>query len=162
MEFGTKEFHYRTMKPMICEMVNFNSKSEIYIKIWTTSVYIQNKMMNLINISSAPLSTHPDYAILGKRAIIVPTAIPQPELIEKSRFMLLNNFSTDFSNIFTEEKFTNLEIDFLNLNEYGIATLSTSLSLINIDFYQEEITTQLNFNVIAAINLHDKTMSIGK
>lgn len=162
MELGTREYPYRTFQAVMSEIINFFSNSEASLTILTKSVYVENQMANFMNMTLVTVTTHPDLVRLHERALVVPTAISQPEFMEKSRFHLLNSQPTDISQVIADGEYTDVELDLMNRDEYGIAVVRTGFTLSNIDFFQEEIEANLRYQMITVIRLDDKTLTVGK
>jgi len=71
VELGTREYPYKSIKPVISEITNFFSHSEASINIYTKDIYVEDDTTFFINISSISFYSHPDYSQMNKRATIV-------------------------------------------------------------------------------------------
>ena len=71
VELGTKAFPYKSLRPVISEIINFFSHSEANINIYTKDIYVEDDTAFFLNISSVSLYSHPDYTLMNKRARIV-------------------------------------------------------------------------------------------
>ena len=89
IELGTYKYPYKSIKSVISEIINFHSHVHRDIVIYTKDAYIEDELFHIINITSVTITSHPDYLEIGRRAILIPTSVPQPNTYNKTQFHLL-------------------------------------------------------------------------
>ena len=75
IEFGTREYPYKSLRPVISEIVNFFSHSEAKINIYIKDIYVEDDTAFFINMTSVSFYSHPDYIAIGKRATLVVSSL---------------------------------------------------------------------------------------
>jgi len=89
LELGTLDYPYKSMEAVITEIINIHSHSKADITIYTKDVYIEDGIQFYLNISSISFYPHPHYADQNRRAIIIPTIIPQQIISTKTNYFHL-------------------------------------------------------------------------
>jgi len=77
LELGTLKYPYRTFKALSAEIINIHKHSQVNITIYTKDVYLEHNNLYLFNITLIQIKSHPEYAKIGRRAVIISTSIPQ-------------------------------------------------------------------------------------
>jgi hypothetical protein len=93
-EIGTKEYPFRTFKSVASEVLNHLSYKSINVTILLkeeTKVYIEDDTSYFLGLESVTISSYSDESDLSKRAIIVPTVIPQLGLLKRANLNILTH-----------------------------------------------------------------------
>ena len=159
---GTQEFPYRTMKLVASEILNFHSNSNVDIKIFTKSVYIQDDTMYFLNISSVSITSHLSVTKYGLRSFLIPTKISQYGIMGKSKFCLLKNVNLDLNKAIDAGNFTEFETELFLKDEISIMLLRTSLFMNKVNVFREEIVANYGQLFILAVYIQEKLVKIGK
>ena len=171
IELGTKQYPYRSLKSANFEILNFFSHSDKDIFIYMKDSYIEDGNSNYFNMSSVTVQSHPDVLANGRKAMLVPTSIYQPSLMDKTLFQLLSlpdelSFSHQISyktfEIIGVGTFTDIELGLLLIEDLSIRAVRTSFSLLDIDIYSESSKAQDERLFLIPIYLQTKSLKIGK
>ena len=144
------------MKAVTSEIFNHVSHNDVNVTIYTKDVYIQDKTLNFVNMSSVMITSHPDLSEDNKQATIIATEFEQFGVGQKARFHVLTN--TDFltNDIIYSQDFTDYEKESIT-SEKDNYFLRTGMVLDNLNIYREEIDYNKKIIFINAIYLQEKT-----
>jgi len=156
IELGTREFPYRSMRSVISEIVNFFSHTDANITIYTKSGYFEDDIARFLNITSVGFKSHPDLIENGKRAILIPTKIPQVSIFEKSLFHLLNHTNVNILQAIMVGSFTDKELFLLSRDLISLFYVRTNIVMENINVYREESEPQSSQYFLVAVNLQNR------
>ena len=122
-------------------------------------------------MSSVTIQSHPDVLANGRKALLVPTSVNQPTLMEKTLFQLLslpdeitiaNQMLFKMSEVLALGTFTDIELGLMLIEDLSIRAVRTSFSLLDIDVYSESPTAQDERLFLIPIYLQTKSLRIGK
>ena len=100
IELGTLEYPYKSFSSINFEILNFFSHSNADIIIYTKNAYIEDDMSKYFNFSSVTITSHPEVKENSKISTIVPTAIRQNVIFEKTLYIIfsIQNDTSFFEN----------------------------------------------------------------
>ena len=133
--------------------------------------YIEDGISNYFNMSSVTIQSHPDTLANGRKAMLVPTSVSQPTLMEKTLFQLLslpdeisisNQMLFKISEVLALGTFTEIELGLMLIEDLSIRAVRTSFSLLDIDIYSESSKSQDERLFLIPIYLQTKNLRIGK
>ena len=162
IELGTQKYPYRSISSVNSEIINFHSHTNVTINIYTKSTYIQQDTLKFFNMSAVSIMSHPDLQIINKKAVIIPTTVPQVGIFEKSAFHLLNFTTLNVQMAIGLGSFTQFEMLLMITPKISLMPIRTSLSLIGIDIYSDETITDSTKTFILPIFLQEKGVKISK
>ncbi|CAI2366740.1 unnamed protein product [Moneuplotes crassus] len=169
IELGTQEFPYRSFTSLASEVLNIHSNTERTLRIFTNDCYIKDNEILLINITNVILMPLPDYNIfehynLSKKSpqkpLLVPTHFEQHGISEKALFHILSHADMQVDKVLAESKFSTYEKDKLSAYTSTIKPLRTSLEIMGVDFYREEIDYNQKNKLITPIYAQDRLLKI--
>jgi len=149
------------MKAVTSEIFNHVSHNDVNVTIYTKDVYIQDKTLNFVNMSSVMITSHPDLSEDNKQATIIATEFEQFGISQKARFHVLTNTNFLFNDIINSREFTESEKGVI-ASEKDNYILRTGITLENVNIYREEIDYNKEFVFIYALYLQTKTASFSK
>ncbi|CAI2370626.1 unnamed protein product [Moneuplotes crassus] len=164
IELGTLEFPYRSFKSVNFEIAKFFSHSNISVIIYTKDAYIEDGTNRYLNLTSVSIVAHPTYNYLTYQPILIPTAVPQPFISEKSLLHLINKVDASLEasiiTAFQNGDFSDYEESLFEDPKTTILPIMTSIIVKNIDIYREETEPDSLLKFIMLGNLQTKVMHI--
>ena len=149
------------MKNVISEIVTFHTHSDSEVVIYTKDVYIEDGSMFFLNISSITITSHPDFTLMGRRALIIPTQINQISFFRKSPFHILNQTYLENEGAIDSGDFPELASNVLDANKISILLYGTSFYLSDINIYREETIPDKSYYCIMAIQIQERMVKTG-
>ena len=161
LELGTREYPYRTVKSVTSEILTYLSHKDVDITIYTKDVYIQDKSFQIVNITHITITTHPDLAALGQKALIIPTEFEQTGVSKKARFHLLLNTSLPLGDAIANGNFTEDEESKAASNIYNII-IRSAITIHSVDLYREDIDYNNGVKFLLGVYLQEKTANFSE
>jgi hypothetical protein len=165
IELGTKSYPYRSVAPATSDMINRFSYSDVNITIYLkegTRVYLEDDTAVFLQITSVTFTTYSSTSSSPGKALIVPTAVTQNSLFDKTLFRIFE--STDIN---VNAKIEEGNIDATNKGKLSETLVTfkvfrTNFSLINVDVYRENVDIDLGTMLYSPIDLQNRNFTISK
>jgi len=164
LEFGTKDYPYRTAKPVFAEILKHHSHTEREITVYLkegTNTYIEDSSAYFLNLTSVTItsysedSTDPDFATITSKDSAV------SGISSKSAFNIVKDLTLDTSSVVTGGNFTSYE-------EGSIGRSGDTFHVVRTSLYMNKITAKRQASVstsgvlIYLLYLQDKIVDLRK
>ncbi|CAI2367919.1 unnamed protein product [Moneuplotes crassus] len=155
LELGTLQYPYRTMKSASSEILTFLSHKQVNVTINVKDVYIEDRSLFIMNITEITFQSHPE--LLEKRkAVIIPTQLPQIGISQKARFHLLQSVQMPVLEVLGAGAFSYKEQIQIGSRISNMVARS-AIKFESVDFYREEIDYNKDILFMLGVYLQDKT-----
>lgn len=164
MEFGTKNYPFRTLNPVFAEILKQHSHTNREINVYVkegTVMYIQDANVQIVNMKLITINTYSNTSIPGGMATIYSIDTPQEYLSTKAAFHIIKNITVDLATIISGGSFTTSELSVIGKTGAAFEVIQTSITVNNI--IAKRIASSTSSGVfLYLIYLQTKTMTLSK
>jgi len=163
LELGTKEYPYKRFRSVSSEILIQHSFSDKEIIIYLKEnkrVYIEDDTTYFLDIGAVTITSYSDSGSSPGKALIVPTAIAQPQFDGKAAFHILVGAEIPIASMILLGNYQESNLVKLNQKETTIKFVKTNFSLLNVDVYREVIDYNLSKYFLRSIYLQDRDVAI--
>jgi hypothetical protein len=165
LELGTKAYPYRSFKAVSSEILNHFSYQDVNITIYLkegTNVYIEGDTTYFLGITSVTVTSYSDTSSDSKRALIIPTSIPQHGISERAAFHLLNHTNLPIAEKISLKNYNDVVLGKLGMQLVTFKVTETSFAYVNLDAYTEEIDYNVEKSLMFLIYLQNRDATVSK
>ena len=163
LEIGSIEHPYKSMKPLMSEILNHHSNQDKEISIYikeNTNMYLEDETNYIINITKVSLTSYSDSGSDPIMATLYPTKTVQSGENKKTAFSILQNTDLDLDKVIAESDMTVAEIGRIQIGDVTILLLRSNFEMSNIEVKKEYSDSEIGSRFLLPVYLQDKLVNI--